>query len=268
MPRREVLTAAERLELLAFPEDEGGLIRLYTLTNPDLAFVRQHRGKHNRLGIAVQMIVHGGDLADGGANPVEIVDRIRDLGWPGVAGNGEEALATPETLEAFARRSSSPPSIWAAVREMMAATRALLGDERIEWLRGLPRIQIQDPLALVHASPESAWHAPGPEASDAELTSTYEPLGCPLVIYGHIHRPFIRSVPSAGSGLMVANMGSVSLSYDGDRRAAYLLFDGSNAAIRRVKYDMEKEIEALSTCGLPHSSWIARTLRSGSPQMP
>jgi hypothetical protein len=55
MPRIEILTAAERLELLAFPEDEGKLIRLYTLTKPDLAFIRQHRGHHNRLGIAVQM---------------------------------------------------------------------------------------------------------------------------------------------------------------------------------------------------------------------
>lgn len=55
MPRREILTAAEGLELLAFPEDEGELIRLYTLTKPDLAFARQHRGNHNRLGIAVQM---------------------------------------------------------------------------------------------------------------------------------------------------------------------------------------------------------------------
>jgi predicted phosphodiesterase len=27
------------------------------------------------------LIFHGGDLADGGAGPVEIVDQIRDLGW-------------------------------------------------------------------------------------------------------------------------------------------------------------------------------------------
>ena len=27
------------------------------------------------------LILHGGDLADGGASPAEIVDRIRDLGW-------------------------------------------------------------------------------------------------------------------------------------------------------------------------------------------
>jgi len=34
------------------------------------------------------LILDGGDLADGGASPVEIVDCIRDLGWQGVVGNG------------------------------------------------------------------------------------------------------------------------------------------------------------------------------------
>ena len=51
------------------------------------------------------LILHGGDLADGGASPVEIVDRIRDLGWPGVAGNTDDMLSMPETFEAFASQS-------------------------------------------------------------------------------------------------------------------------------------------------------------------
>src|SRR6185503_7755585 len=33
------------------------------------------------------LILHGGDLADGGASSAVIVDRIRDLGWAGVVGN-------------------------------------------------------------------------------------------------------------------------------------------------------------------------------------
>lgn len=215
------------------------------------------------------LVLHGGDLADVGASPAEIVDRIRDLGWQGVVGNGEEALSMSETLEEFASQSSAPPSLWAAIREMVAATRAVLGQERIAWLRGLRRVQIQDPIALVHASPESPWRSPGPEASDAELESVYGPLGQPIAIYGHIHRPFIRSVPCPHSTeMLVANAGSVSLSYDGDCRAAYLLLDESKPTIRRVEYDVEKELRALSTCGLPHSDWVAKTLRSGSPQMP
>lgn len=55
MPRRELLTPAQRVELLALPSDEGDLIRRYTFSKTDLAFVRQHRGDQNRLGVAVQM---------------------------------------------------------------------------------------------------------------------------------------------------------------------------------------------------------------------
>jgi Domain of unknown function (DUF4158) len=52
MPRRDVLTPAERVHLCAFPDDEGGLIRLLTLSRTALTFIRHHRGDHNRLGIA------------------------------------------------------------------------------------------------------------------------------------------------------------------------------------------------------------------------
>src|ERR1043166_6795367 len=84
------------------------------------------------------LILHGGDLADSGASPSEIVDQIRDLGWPGVVGNGEEALFRTESLDEFASQSSAAASLWVAVHEMVAATRDALGEERIAWLRGLP----------------------------------------------------------------------------------------------------------------------------------
>jgi predicted phosphodiesterase len=44
------------------------------------------------------VIFHGGDLAHGGSSPAEIVDRVRDLGWPGVLGNTDELLFKPESL--------------------------------------------------------------------------------------------------------------------------------------------------------------------------
>jgi TnpA family transposase len=55
MPRRELLTAAQREALLTFPEEEENLLQYYTLSVRDLAVVRQHRGDHNRLGFAVQL---------------------------------------------------------------------------------------------------------------------------------------------------------------------------------------------------------------------
>jgi predicted phosphodiesterase len=213
---------------------------------------------------APDSVLHGGDLADAGSSPVEIVDRIRDLGWQGVAGNTDEMLFRPESLEEFASQSPAPAGLWAVIREMAVWTREALGEDRLNWLRGLPRVQIHGPMALVHASPASPWRAPALEATDGELESVYSPLGRPIAIYGHIHRSYIRSL----SKMIVANSGSVGLSYDGDRRASYLLLDESKPEIRRVEYDVGKELTALSTCGLPHTDWIAKILESASPQMP
>ena len=210
------------------------------------------------------VILHGGDLADGGSSPAEIVDRIRDLGWQGVVGNTDEMLSRPESLEEFAEQSPELEPLFAAIREMAQATREELGEARLAWLRDLPRVQMHGAVAVVHASPESPWRAPTPEASDAELESVYGPLGKPVAVYGHIHRSYVRSVP----GMLVANAGSVSLSYDGDRRAAYLLLDGGKPAVRRVEYDVDREIRALSECGLARADWVARMLASGRFQMP
>lgn len=96
-------------------------------------------------------------------------------------------------------------------------------------------------MALVHVSPESLWRAPAPEAKDSELESIYGPLGKPIVVYAHIHRPYIRHL----SGMTVADTGSVSLSYDGDSRASWNLLRppsieiGRNA-VRTVRNDTAK----------------------------
>src|SRR5215469_2058994 len=55
MPRRELLTSAQREELMAFATEEVDLIRHYTFSTHDLAVIRRCRGDHNRLGFAVQL---------------------------------------------------------------------------------------------------------------------------------------------------------------------------------------------------------------------
>jgi predicted phosphodiesterase len=211
------------------------------------------------------LILHGGDLADCGSSPVEIVDRIRDFGWHGVMGNTDEMLVRPESMEEFASRSSASPSLWAAIRRMAEATRNTLGEERLTWLGGLPAVQTQAPLALVHASPDNCWLVPKSEATD-ELQAVYGPLGQPLVAHGHTHRPSVRSLP--GLPEFLVDTGSVGLSYDGDPRAAYLLVTNGIPLIQRVAYDIDKELEALSFSGLPYADWIAIMLRTSSPQLP
>jgi len=211
------------------------------------------------------LILHGGDLPHGGSSPSEIVDRIRDLGWQGVLGNTDEMLFAPESLEDFAgKQSSGLQPLFTVIREMASWTREALGQERIAWLSTLPRVQASPPLALVHASPETTWRSPAPEASDAELESVYAPLGQPVAIYGHIHRPYVRKLAK----LTVINSGSVGLPYDGDPHAAYLLLDDSQPEIRRAEYDINAEVDALSRSGLPHAEWVAKMLVRGGFEMP
>jgi putative phosphoesterase len=213
---------------------------------------------------APDLIFHGGDLADGGSSPVEIVDQIRDLGWLGVMGNTDEMLTQPETLTAFANRSPKMQPLFSVIAEMAAVTRDRLGEERISWLQSLPRAQQQGSLTLLHAGPDNLWRAPAHDASDEELQSNYTSLGASVVVYGHIHRPYIRSM----SGIVVANSGSVSLPYDGDPRASYLLLDEFTPTIRRVPYDVDREIQALEASAMPHAGWIAQILKSASFVMP
>ena len=104
------------------------------------------------------------------------------------------------------------------------------------------------------------WRSPSAKASDEELAATYGTLGSSCVVYGHIHHPFVRRLPL----LTVANAGSVSLSYDGDPRAAYALVDDGEVTIRRVAYDIEREARDLAAVRFPFASWIAAMLRGGT----
>ena len=66
------------------------------------------------------------------------------------------------------------------------------------------------------------------------------------------------------SSFTLANSGSVSLSYDGDPRAAYALVDDDRITIRRVPYDIEREVAALIEVQFPYASWVAEMLRKGT----
>src|SRR5258705_5003926 len=87
----------------------------------------------------VDRVVHGGDLALGACQPAEVVDRVREVGWPGVVGNTDELLWRPEELAAQERKAPRLQSFLRLLfNEYSPATRGLLGDQRLAWLRELP----------------------------------------------------------------------------------------------------------------------------------
>jgi putative phosphoesterase len=209
--------------------------------------------------LAPDLVVHGGDLALNGPRPAECVDRIRELGWPGVVGNTDQALwQMPPGLPERATR------VFARLTERTAE---LLGEERLNWLRQLPDTWRRgDELALVHAVPGDLWKGIAPDAPDAELERHYRPLGAALAVYGHIHHPYVRQL----SALTVANSGSVGLPYDGDPRSSYLLVTDGQPEVRRVAYDLERHLRDLESSNYPSARWLAmqaRTATGGLPQL-
>jgi putative phosphoesterase len=209
--------------------------------------------------VAPDIVVHGGDLAYGGAHSAEVVDQIRALGWAGVRGNTDEMLWAPQSLTDFAGKTPQLGPMLALIQDLIPATVASLGEKRLRWLEAFPERYSGEGFTLVHASPEDLWRAPMPNANDEDLQRTYAPLGARVVVYGHIHRPYVRRVGE----MTVVNTGSVSQSYDGDRRASYLLIEGENLSIRRVEYDVGSEANDLLRSGLPHADWMAKILLAG-----
>jgi putative phosphoesterase len=158
--------------------------------------------------VAPDLVVHGGDLAANGAHPNEIIDQIRALGWPGVCGNTDEMLWVPERLAQMAVQCPKLGPIFRSFQEMVPRTQAEIGPERLSWLQSLPHRHSVEGITVIHASPDDLWRAPLEKASDTDLEGTYGTLGSSLVVYGHIHRPYVREL----TGMKVANTGSVSLS--------------------------------------------------------
>jgi putative phosphoesterase len=206
--------------------------------------------------VAPDLIVHGGDLCSGSCSAA-VIDRIRMLGWPGVYGNTDEALWDPARADAYLA-GAGLDQMRAIVAEQMAFTAAELGSDRLAWLGSLPLRWTSHDLAVVHSTPENVWSIVAANAPDEELLGIYAPLECNRVVFGHIHQPFVRQLP----GFVLANSGCLSLSYDGDPRAAYALVDPGGIAIRRVEYDIDREARALVSSGFPYAAWMADMLRA------
>jgi putative phosphoesterase len=205
------------------------------------------------------LVVQGGDLPYGGCNPVEVVDRVAELGWPGIVGNTDEVLWSDEGLNHMRATVPKLAPLMRIIEQCAQATRKMLGASRIEKLRKLPAEFRHEDLALVHASPSDLWKSPMDNADDETMEQVYGTLLARTVVYCHIHRPFVRKL----RGFTLCNSGSVGMPYDGDPRASYLLMDGNSASIQRVQYDTDQEAKRLLASDYPYKEWLAEIRRRG-----
>lgn len=207
------------------------------------------------------VIYHGGDLPYGGSHPAEVIDCIVQEGWKGVLGNTDEMLWDTSARPALEASAPQLKPLFKVLFELCGPmTTKMIGPSRLAWLRTLPTEVKHENLALMHAGPGNVWRAPMDTADDADLEKTYAPLNAEIVVYCHIHRPFVRRI----GNMTVCNTGSVGSPYDNDPRASYLLIDDGKPAIRRVEYDVEKEVGRLLASDYPLKEWLAEMRRKGS----
>jgi predicted phosphodiesterase len=215
--------------------------------------------------VAPDVVVQGGDLVANGARPAEVVDAIRDLGWPGVCGNTDEMLWRPELLAELELKAPTKHGLRRVLFHDIAPTTCeLLGALRVDWLRSLPKEWCTDENAVFHASPDDLWRAPLADAPDREFVAAYGAVKSNTVTYGHIHRPFVKIIGKR----TVVNSGSVGLSYDGDQRASYVVIEPDWVTIRRVEYDVEREVKELRARRYPRAEWLTSILMSAEYRQP
>lgn len=107
-------------------------------------------------------ILHGGGPADSGSRR---------------AGNPDQMLSDPESLETFAHPLPTLEPLWTVIRDVAAVTRDALGEKRLAWFGVLPKHRVVESLILLHAKPDDLWRADLPNVDDTQPENDYDSVG-------------------------------------------------------------------------------------------
>jgi predicted phosphodiesterase len=189
----------------------------------------------------------GGDYATPSPAPLETLERLRALPnatW--IRGNTERWLR-------------EPPLDRPEIANELESITAAIPDDVIEELYALRSQAELDGILYVHGSPLSDVDsfAPQPQEDEARMLAGVRDR---TIVFGHSHQQFRRPGPD---GTQLVNPGSVGMPLDGDRRAAWALWDG-DFELRRTEYDVERAAAAYRGMGGGFAEWAANRVLHGS----
>jgi predicted phosphodiesterase len=185
----------------------------------------------------VTAYVLGGDYSTFGPWPRETAERLETL--PAVVrirGNGERWLREEPEV---------PPEAQPLVGAAVAAALEALGAELVRRLYGLPERAELDGILVCHGSPLSDVESFPPEPEDGE-ERLLAGEARRTILFGHSHVQFRRPGPDE---TLLVNPGSVGMPLDGDRRAAWALYEDGEIEPRRTEYDVERAAAQMRTWG-------------------
>jgi len=179
----------------------------------------------------VDLIVVGGDILPG-PMPRESLACLFNAGIPFkcIRGNGErEALAL-----AAGASSTLPPETQAAVKwsgEQLSEEEGL----SIHQWPPTRKVDIEGlgTVLFCHATPRSDTEIFTRQTPEANLLSVFQGVGAPIVVCGHTHMQFDRTI----GGTRVVNAGSVGMPFGAT--GAYWLLLGPGVELRKTSYDLD-----------------------------
>ena len=194
-----------------------------------------------------------GDIVGYGANPNEVVEKIRKLNIPCVQGNHDFAAPDLKDIDKF-----NPYA-----QEALRWTNKTLKTEHKEWLKKLPQKNTMTiagkKFFMAHGSPDDPiWEYIFPTTPEARL-KTFLQHG-DIIALGHTHIPFVKKFGAK----LVLTPGSVGQPRDGNPEASYAILDTEllSVTIPRVEYDIETAARKIISSKLPY--YLGDRLHKGS----
>jgi predicted phosphodiesterase len=209
-----------------------------------------------------------GDYAAIGHDPTGVLERIDRLDNRScIRGNTDRYLIEGSQPWPQQKHVDENPELFPLylhiARSFAWTTGAVAVTGWLDWLQALPleyRAYLPDGTRVlaVHASPgEDDGTGIHPGLSDKEIQELTANAACDLLLVGHTHVPFDRSLGT----LRVVNPGSVSNPLTSDLRAAYALLEISQAgyelSFQRVDYDRQAVVELSQALHHPAAEYIA-----------
>jgi putative phosphoesterase len=161
--------------------------------------------------------------------------RSEPVHW--ISGNSER--------EALAVYDGGPPADTPAGEAAAWSAHALDGHWR-DALASWPIALTLDDVLFCHGSPRRDDEILTTATPDSVLTEALGEVGTPLVVGGHTHRQFIRTLET---GLTYANAGSVGLPYEGRPAAFWMIVADGVPQPRETSYELDAAIEELRAAG-------------------
>jgi predicted phosphodiesterase len=195
-----------------------------------------------------------GDHAQGGPQPAECLELLRELGCPAVMGNSDHFLLT---LEPGAEE-------WTGEQvENATWSQSQLSDDQLVFHRDFqPTVELElgdgRTLLAFHASPRSRDEMVEPWMEEKEFRAPFDRLNATVFAGGHTHQQWARRLGDA----YYVNPGSVGRPIDhtapalADACAEYAILSVGGAGIgvefRRIPFDVEELLRSIDESGLPN----------------